>query len=404
MMPRGWQKKTLGEVSDLTMGFAFKSSDFVDSGIPLIRMGNLYQNELNLERNPVYLPERFLNEFQRFQIHPHDILISMTGTAGKQDYGYAVIVPPNSKPLLLNQRVTRVRANGLASQSYLLYAMRSTAFTAHIYSKPGGTKQANISISDLAEIEIVLPPKEEQEKIAKILSTWDEAIERLEKLITIKSDRYTHLRDLLTNPTRPRWSGVFNDLAIGYNGLSGKSKKDFIIGNKKYITYNSVFRKSRVDFEMCELVSVSDNEKQNKVLFGDILFTGSSETPEEVGMSSVFLDRHDDIYLNSFCFGFRLNNFEILTPNYARHYFRSKKIRSQIVKLGQGATRYNLSRERMTQLKIFLPSKSDQEKISKALDDLLHEVAILQRARSFFSLQKKGLMQQLLTGKKRVRI
>lgn len=88
-----------------------------------------------------------------------------------------------------------------------------------------------------------------------------------------------------------------------YSGLSGKTKDDFGHGEAKFVTYMNVFSNSVCLPNMTETVEI-DN-KQNKVLFGDVLFTTSSETPEEVGMSSVWLENAENIYLNSFCFGYR---------------------------------------------------------------------------------------------------
>lgn len=197
-----WGSVHLGEIADLTMGYAFKSSDFVENGVQLIRIGNLYQNELCLDRNPVYLPESFLNEFKKFIIEQNDILISMTGTAGKKDYGYAVIVPPDSRPLLLNQRVTRVRSKQEVSQEFLLYAMRHPSFTSPIYSDPGGTKQANISIGGLSKIKVALPQIYEQQQIANCLSSLDALITAQSEVVEfLKSHKQGLLQQLFPSLT-----------------------------------------------------------------------------------------------------------------------------------------------------------------------------------------------------------
>ena len=111
-----------------------------------------------------------------------------------------------------------------------------------------------------------------------------------------------------------------------YNGLTGKSAEDFGQGSP-YITYKSIFDNSRVDISRVEYVQISDieqhNKKQNKVARGDIFFTTSSETPEEVGMTSVLLDNIEDCYLNSFCFGYRVYSQEQYLPEYLRFYLRS---------------------------------------------------------------------------------
>ena len=93
------------------------------------------------------------------------------------------------------------------------------------------------------------------------------------------------------------------EVGTTYTGLSGKTKEDFGHGNGQFVTYMNVFSNPVGLPDMTEAVEIDDS--QNKVLFGDVLFTTSSETPEEVGMSSVWLENSDNTYLNSFCFGYR---------------------------------------------------------------------------------------------------
>ena len=129
------------------------------------------------------------------------------------------------------------------------------------------------------------------------------------------------------------------DIGNFFGGLTGKSKEDFNIGNAKFVSYLTVFSNPQLPDSINDTVLISENEKQNKIKKGDILFTGSSETPDECGMSCVVTqDIDDDIYLNSFCFGLRLNNKEIANPAYLSHYFRSNYARKQIKKTTNGVT------------------------------------------------------------------
>ena len=99
------------------------------------------------------------------------------------------------------------------------------------------------------------------------------------------------------------------ELGTIYNGLTGKNKNDFLEGNKRYITYVNVFNNISIDIGSQDKVKIDENEKQNKVEYGDIIFTASSENIEDVGMTSVLTSIiEEDLYLNSFCFGFRFKN------------------------------------------------------------------------------------------------
>jgi len=136
------------------------------------------------------------------------------------------------------------------------------------------------------------------------------------------------------------------ELGETYNGLNNKNKHDFGYG-KPYIPYKNIFNNSKVDLNYLEYVNITEAEKQNQVRYGDIFFTVSSETSNELGMASVLLDEVDELYLNSFCFGFRLYNFKILIPNFARFLLRGAYFRNVMSRLAQGSTRYNLSKNEL---------------------------------------------------------
>ena len=155
-----------------------------------------------------------------------------------------------------------------------------------------------------------------------------------------------------------------------YSGLSGKSKEDFKDGNKKYITYMNVFSNIAINTDIKEKVRIDDNERQNTVKYGDIIFTGSSETPNECGMSSVFTKQvNEDLFLNSFCFGYRLNDNNILLPEFSKYVFRSEFLRKQIIKTASGVTRFNVSKKKMENVILPVPPLEVQREIVRILDN-----------------------------------
>ena len=410
MVPKGWKLSTLSELANTVMGFAFKSKDFVSNGLPLIRMGNLYQNQLQLKRSPVYLPERFLTEYERFVIKEGDLIMSMTGTMGKRDYGFTVQIPEGTPDLLLNQRVMKFIPKENTAIGYLLNLLRSEFILSRLYSFPGGTKQANLSAKQVMELPALIPPLPEQNKIAHILSTWDKAIGTVEKLIeNSKAQKKALMQQLLTGKRRlpgfeDNWATrVLGDLGQTYGGLAGKTKDDFGHG-LPFIPYINIFNNSAVDIRQLNQVIISTTENQNCAQYGDIFFTTSSETPFEVGMSSVLLDDVDQLYLNSFCFGFRLYNFAFLQPEYARFLLRSEHIRREIIVLAQGSTRFNISKKELMKIELNLPSIEEQKTITEILINAERQEANLEHQRLHLLDTKKALMQQLLTGKRRVKL
>ena len=191
------------------------------------------------------------------------------------------------------------------------------------------------------------------------------------------------------------------DLGNTFTGLSGKNKDDFGEGFP-YIPYKNIFQNSIIDVSFMDFVKIRANENQYKVKFGDLFFTTSSETAGEVGMCSVLLEHVENMYLNSFCFGFRLDDFKTLDPKFSSYLFRGEQIRQKITVLAQGSTRFNLSKSELQKLKIPLPPLPEQKKIADCLSTW--DVAIEKQSALINALtdRKKALMQQLLTGKKRL--
>lgn len=180
------------------------------------------------------------------------------------------------------------------------------------------------------------------------------------------------------------------ELGTLYNGLTGKNKNDFIEGNQKYITYVNVFNNISIDIETQDKVKIDRNEKQNKVEYGDVIFTASSENIEDVGMTSVLTNLiEEDLYLNSFCFGLRFST-DIMLPSFSKYLFRSENLRKQIRKTANGVTRYNISKEKIKEILVPILPLKIQEEIVRILDDYTKSVKEL----------KEKLNAELITRKK----
>ena len=188
------------------------------------------------------------------------------------------------------------------------------------------------------------------------------------------------------------------DVGDTFTGLTGKTKEDFGHGSAKFVTYVNVFQNPIATLDQLDAVEI--DEKQNQVQKGDVFFTTSSETPEEVGMSSVWTYDTKNVYLNSFTFGYRPRvSFDL---NYMASMLRSPSIRKKITFLAQGISRYNISKTKMLEIEIPAPNLSEQKKIGsffKLLDDT---IALHQRKLDLLKEQKKGYLQKMFpkTGEK----
>lgn len=257
-------------------------------------------------------------------------------------------------------------------------------------------EKQRVHFSQFKEFNFALPSQKEQEKIAEILSYCDKVIELKEKLIDKKTKQKQYVMNKLftANMGKPY---ILGKLGTTYAGLSEKNKDDFGFGSK-FIPYTNIFTNIFVNINNLEYVNIQEGEIQSKVKYGDIFFTTSSECPEEVGMASVLLDDIEDLYLNSFCFGYRLNNFDILLPEYAGYLFRNNYSRSILNKLAQGMTRFNLSKNELMKETIYIPDIKTQKYYVDIFKNLDNELNLAKKELEQYKQLKKSLSQLLLTG------
>ena len=181
------------------------------------------------------------------------------------------------------------------------------------------------------------------------------------------------------------------DLGTTYTGLSGKTSSDFGHGEARFVTYMNVYSNPVANPNMIEPVEI--DKKQNEVNVGDVFFTTSSETPEEVGMSSVLLEKQGHLYLNSFCFGYRPK--QKIDPYYLAFMLRSEPVRKKIIFLAQGISRYNISKNKMMEICVPLPSLGEQKKIGNFCKNLDELITLHQRKCDVLKKLKKGLLQKM---------
>lgn len=196
-----WKAGVLDQIASTVMGNAFRSTDFIESGTQVIRIGNLYQGELQLDRSPIYMSDSQASENSKFTVNAFDILMSMTGTMGKRDYGFVVQVPADCKQLLLNQRVMKIVPKRNCDAGFLLQLLKNESLLEQLYSIPGGTKQANLSAQDVKELNICYPQIPEQQRISSCLRTLDTLITtEAQKLETLKLHKRGLMQQLFPSP------------------------------------------------------------------------------------------------------------------------------------------------------------------------------------------------------------
>ena len=276
---------------------------------------------------------------------------------------------------------------------YKGYAFASDSFHKQIRRIAQGTKVFSISTRNFDEVYIGIPSKEEQTKIAKLLIAIDKRIATQTKIIDKLQSLINGLNDSLYQQCGNGIMTSFSKLGQSYSGLSGKSADDFGTG-KPYITYLNVYSNNVVNENDYQYVRISDGEKQNIVKYGDVLFTLSSETPEEVGIGSVYLGK-SDVYLNSFCFGIHITDTKVVFPPYLSYYVSSTPFRKFIYPYAQGSTRFNLCKADFEKARIKMPSLENQKRIYFILSHIASKVETETKLWDLFKFQKQYLLRQM---------
>ena len=210
---------------------------------------------------------------------------------------------------------------------------------------------------------------------------------KIEKLITEYCSKGVRFKEL-------------DKLGCFYSGLNGKNKDNFKSGNAKFVSYMNIYSNITVNTNIKDFVKINKNEKQNKIQYGDILFTGSSETVAECGMSSVLTKKiTEPLYLNSFCFGFRFYDENLFSPEFSKYLFRDEKIRNQIIKTANGVTRFNISKKQFAKIKIPIPPLLIQKEIVKILDKFTELERELERELVLRNKQYEYYREKLLNFK-----
>lgn len=273
-----------------------------------------------------------------------------------------------------------------------------------VKSTKAGTMMNELVVPEFLNEEILIPKKEEQAKIGVFFKKLEHLIILQQcKLDLLKQKKKGYLQKMFPkeneNVPELRFSGYadaweqrkLGEIGQTYSGLSGKTKEDFGHGNGMFVTYMNVFSNPIADSNQMENVEV--DKKQNQVQTGDVFFTTSSETPEEVGMSSVWLGKESNVYLNSFCFGYRPTHK--FNSYYLAFMLRSPLIRSKFMILAQGISRYNISKKKVMEMDILFPELSEQKQIGCFFERLDHLITLHQRKLDMLKERKKAYLQKM---------
>lgn len=392
VIPSDWEVKELGDIGDVKMCrriFSYQTT--VSGSIPFYKIGTFGKVA------DAYIPKDLYKDFKQKFSFPNegDILISAAGTIGRTIiYNGEDAYFQDSNIVWIDNKQT------IISNLYLYHILQVIK-----YNTEGGTIQ-RLYNSILKSTKFVCPTLHEQTAIATALSDTDAWINSLEQVLTKKRQIKRGAMQELLKPNPEASEGwevkKLGEIGKPYGGLSGKAKDDFYKGGYPYIPFMNIMSNPIIDKNYVDYVNIKQGEIQNKAQKFDLFFNGSSETPEEVGMCSVLLEDFPNLYLNSFCFGYRLFKEQNINALYLSYFFRSDEGRNLFYSMAQGATRYNLSKGNFLKLEIKLPTPEEQTRIATILSDMDEEIAQLEIKLEKAKQLKQGMMHELLTGRIRL--
>ena len=383
-----WQECELQDIADLSKGAGISKDQLSESGESCILYGELY-TKYKSEVISNVISKTDIDNSNLVRSKANDVIIPSSGETAI-DISTARCVPYDNILIGGDLNIIRLKDQDGRFFSYQLNGVRKL----DIAQIAQGVSVVHLYGESLKRLKVRYPSRSEQEKISSLLSVIDERIETQNRIIDKLQSLMKGLNDYLQDSVPLSYSLSFSDIGEDYSGLSGKSAEDFGSG-KPYITYVSIYANNFVEDDCCGKVSVKRDEKQNVVQKGDMLFTLSSETPEEVCYGAVYSGNSTETYLNSFCFGVRNTEGKVFSP-YMAYFFNSNRFRREVYPLAQGSTRFNLQKSDFLKKQFSYPSIDDQHRIFEILNAYDNKLKVENHILAHYQHQKEFLLRNLL--------
>ncbi|WP_198328247.1 restriction endonuclease subunit S [Psychrobacter faecalis] len=380
MVPNGWALLTVGDIFDVQLGKMLnKEAKKKQPQLRYLGNSNVRWGEFELtELNSMYFSEREIN---KYKLEFNDILVCEGGEVGR-----CAIWEQHNSQILYQKALHRLRVKGEVVPKYFQNYMQSIAGTKLLEDYTSRTSIAHLTREKLLSLPIKLPPLSEQQKIAKILSTWDKAISTTERLIENSiQQKKALMQQLLTGKNRllddegKRFEGEWEEVKLGEIShiTTGNSNREDSSLTGKYAFFDRSIdvRTSGIFLFDAEAVIVG-GEGQD---FVPKYFEGKFDLHQRTYAIMDFKNAY--------------GKFLFYYIGYYRYYFLSQAV---------GSTVKSLRLPMFQKMPIKLPSVKEQQKIATVLTNADKEIELLEQQLADLQQEKKALMQVLLTGKKRV--
>jgi type I restriction enzyme, S subunit len=417
-IPKDWKVSTIGELASVDGGYAFSSNDYVDEGVRLLRITNVSFGRIDLQ-DTIWLPKSYLAEYSKFSLKEGDIVIVLTRPIIEGGIK-AARIDKQHLPLLLNQRIGKfnIKYNKKLDKNFLFHLIFSERFIQFVKQRASVTNQPNISPFDIEKFSMHLPDIEEQQRISYILMLVDNLIQKTDQII----ERTQRLRNGLMQRLLTKGIGhikfkktklglvpedwrILTLVDVSVNGIrNGLFKKREDYGNGvPLVNVSDLFSNHDIDIHKLERVKVNKDElKQFHVEEGDLFFCRSSLVAVGIGKSNTVSYLPEPTVFECHVMMIRPNK-NIVDPKFLSYYTRSPFVKKFLFSIAMTLTMTTIRQPDLERLPVPLPSLSEQQKIASILSKVDGKIEKLTTQKNNYELQKKGLMQQLLTGKIRIR-
>lgn len=334
-----------------------------------------------------------------YAVKKNDLIVNITFAWE----GAVALVKESDEGALVSHRFpTYVFDRNAVIPEFFQYLIPSKRFVYNlgIISPGGAGRNRVLDRKDFLHLQFITPPVEEQKKIAKILSTWDRAIETLDKLIEAQTRLKKGLMQKLLN-SKAKATRLKNIAEIIFSNVDKKSYSD---QRQVYLcNYLDVYNNTYITSKLLFMKATASEAEINKfgLKEGDVIITKDSETPEDIGVPAVVVEK-----LKGVICGYHLAiirpDVNKINPVYLAKELTTLRIKKQFYKYANGATRFGLGTGDIGKIEIVVPKLEDQEKISRLFQSMDRETSLFAMVRKHWQSQKQGLMQKLLTGKVRI--
>ena len=419
MVPKGWLSTTLDDakikVIDGDRGKEYpKSTDFLEAGYCL------FLSAKNVTKSGFLFDElQFINKdkdqkLRKGRVERGNIVLTTRGSVGQFAY-FDDSVPYDV--MRINSGMVVIDSSQSELSARFLYALcRSSIVAKQIDAASFGSAQPQLTVGIIKGIKLPVPPLPEQKKIAKILSTWDKAITTTEQLLAnSQQQKKALMQQLLTGKKR----------LLDKNGVRFSGEwKNFPLHKMAEVIVSPVDKKTELNeipVELCNYTDVYYNHQITRnitfmkasatkseiakytLLQGDVIITKDSETPGDIAVPALVSED-----LKGVVCGYHLAivrpNIEFLNGAFLNYLFSMQSTRYYFFTLATGATRFGLSVGGINRARFRVPEVAEQQKIAAVLSIADQGIAALQQKLDALKQEKKALMQQLLTGKRRVKV